>query len=185
MFNELMKSTSFRALSNYQLAGELRVSERKVKALLLQDGMRFPHLDHREYIKRALERGLDLNTIQSVDDRVHWAIENPAELREVVHALKQCGETPDTGRNREILIFSARTLLVLIACYLDDEESKFAKWMKKEAAEKKAIKEILDRDMSIKDKIVAAVRTQIGPEFLKASIREGARLAFKAILPIV
>lgn len=182
MFNELMKTSSFRGKSNYKLASELKVPERKVKALLLQDGMRFRHLDHKVYIKHALQRGLDLNTIQSVDDRIHWAIENPAELREVVHALKECGETPDSGRNREILIFSARALLVLIACHLQDEEKKFAKWMKKEASDKRAIQQILDNDMSIKDKIVAAVRSQVAPEFLKASIREGARLAFKATL---
>jgi hypothetical protein len=177
MFDELLKSEALRGKTNYEMASTLRVSESRVKSLLLIASIRHSPYEHKECVREVIQHCLAKGALKDLDEKVQLAIENPAKRRELEHALKRCNETPEYGRNREILIFSPHALLALLGMYLGKNKEVFLNWLREQTKDKDAVKELKDKSIPIAGRVVALMK-KAGNISLKAVITEGAKYAF-------
>jgi hypothetical protein len=186
VFDELLKSDALCEKQNYQLATLLRIPESKIKMLQLTAGIRHSPPDHRKCVQEVFERCLAYETIKQLEQeqKVALGIENAAKRREVEHAIKDCGETPEYGTNREILIFRPHTLLALLAKYLDDAaEKKFVEWLSGQLKEQAAIAELSKRGKSLSSRVADALNKS-GDTGLKVVLEQGVKLAFSAAVAV-
>jgi hypothetical protein len=153
IFDELTKAEFFKEKSNYALANEFKITESKVKNLTLSSGLRYRKNDRNRSIVKVLSKALREDKKPFDGNEVLIAIENPIDRREIEHALKSFGETPEYGRNREILKFSLNSFSILLKIYMIGSEKDFKVWCSQKYKDKEILKKIEEASKPLSVKI--------------------------------
>jgi hypothetical protein len=178
IFDELTKTDPFKSMSNYELANEFKVTETKIKNLMLLSGLRYRKIDSKNCVGAVLRKALENDVLFEMGSEISLPIENPIERREIENALKKVGKTPEYGRNREILKFSPVDLVLLLENYLGGEEDEFLKWCKRNHKNNELIKKISAKGISLPDKLMGFA-TKGGGELLKILIEAAVTFGFE------
>ncbi len=153
LFNQLLKYEYFNNKTNYELANIFKVSESKIKSLILVSGLRFDIIDSKRCIRKVLNEALKGGAMDKTGGDINILIENPLERREVENELKRLGRTPEYGRNREILKISLFDLSILLTSNLHGHEKEFLEWCKKKYKEEEFVLKISSKNKPLQDKI--------------------------------
>jgi hypothetical protein len=140
--------------SIYELSNIFRISEAKVKALILEGSLRHDVINHKAIIGGIVHRYISkLEHIDMSDGFFEIALDNPIEKREFERAVKMTGHHAEYGINRDILKIRPIRFLEIILQNAENGEKEFVTLVKKAVADVGSQKAVLDKSLSFREKI--------------------------------
>ena len=165
-FHLLSRTKKLAALTNYEWANLLKISEARVRALRADAALRFPTRSHDEALLQiAVEfqkAGKSCLEYVKAHGRVRMLLDDPALHRELEFAIRKMGGIPDSSFNRNILEVPATTFVAVFLKTFPKHEKQFEAAFKKLADKDDEFAGFLDKTKSLGERFEAAWETHTG-----------------------
>lgn len=155
LFSQLKGIVAIKTLSIYELSNFLKITDSKVKNLILESSLRYSQHDENYrfvVINKIVNSIISLFTKRPDFDgkNLKFLLDDPIERREFENILKEQGYFSDTSFNKEIVTVRLVALVNVISKYQVDFEAKILEKIKVDT-KNEAI--LLDKTLSLGQKI--------------------------------
>ncbi len=165
-FHLLSRTKKLAALTNYEWANLLKISEGRVRALRADAALRFPTRSHEEALFQiAVEfQKAGKSCLEYVKEhgRVRMLLDDPALHRELEFAIRGLGGIPDSSFNRNILEVPATTFVAVFLKSFPKHEKQFEEAFKKLAEKDKQFEGFVDKTKSLGERFESAWEAHAG-----------------------
>ena len=147
------ESKELKDKTNYHIANKLQVTESKVKSLRLNSALKYKQANHKSVLANIVTRITE--EMQKPDFEngvVTITIENPAEQRELEHAIKSVGRNIEYGLNKELFKISPLALFEIVVTNLENAESEFTNIIQAKIQDSEKQERIINHTLTLRQK---------------------------------
>jgi len=161
IFKNLYQSlTFFKSKRNYDIANELKISETKVKSLIIETNLKYRSMDKKEALKKIAKKLFTAYENKIINDdkekEFRFVLEDPFLKREFEDAAKIHGYFTDGSFNSEIIrIAPIPFIRIFLEVFKDNKtfQNSFQDTLEKQVLSEKIEEDILNSSKSIGEKI--------------------------------
>lgn len=154
IFHHLTEGIALRQDGNYELANRLKITETRVKALMLESSLRHRPANHKAVLAQIVQRIIDAASRPDFSGgEVAITLENPVDRREFEHAVKRAQHNVEYGINREILKISPIALFEIILAYVENADARFTEVVQACITKKNRQQDILNKSLTLRQRI--------------------------------
>jgi len=169
VFHLLVSSSDYSSMSNYQLAGQFKIPESKIKSMRLNSALKYENIDSNEILKRIAERIANSDQLTELQSgKVEISLENPVEQRELENFLKKQGHFAEYTLNTEVLRISPLRLFQLIVSNVVNGEREFDRIIRENIDDEAQQIEVINNARSLGQKINSLRRQALSFETMRA-----------------
>ena len=135
LFGLLKDTSTIKSLSIYELSNFLKITDSKVKNLILESGLRYPRNDEKyriELIRKVTNSILNQATLKVEFDgkNLKFLLDDPIERREFECLVKLEGYFVDTSYNKDLVSVRLIAFIDVISKYETDIKANLIKQLK-------------------------------------------------------
>jgi len=149
------RSHLFKDLSNYDIANQLKISERRVKSFKAEASLKYQQVEHLAALKDIARLFFEYHKAHPVmeGDMIQFVLEDPVLKREFEHAVKNLGYFVDYSFNKEIVKVKTEVFLEIFVTNFDSIEEKFIDTIKENAKNEKEYQKIISKTLPLNKRI--------------------------------
>jgi len=156
IFHILIHHTSlFKAMSNYEMSNQLKISESRIRSLLMDANLKHQQMNHQEALRQIAFLFFEAQRIRPEieGDMVQFELEDPVLQREFDHAVRLHGSYTDSSFKSSIVKVKTSVFLKIFILTFEDVENKFVELEKEIRKDEKRSQDIVKKAYSIDQRI--------------------------------